>query len=1666
MKKLLTLLFCVQLAFSAIAAPWDGTTAASFAGGTGTAGDPYQIATAEQLSYLASLTTANANTAGKYYKLTADIDLNGPTRSWIPIGLTTTTAFAGVFDGNYHTISNIYINDATTVFAGLFGYPTGTAGTNVIIKNLTIASGSITVTNSSSTAGAFAGRAAYTQFINCKNAINVKGISQVGGIVGILGTGTCIVEYCSNTGAITCAGAGLYLGGITGSAGTTGSSFIRYCFNTGAVTAISHAGGIVGTSSGSLTIKECFNTATISATNTDAGGIVGYGYGASFDVLNCYNRGLVRQTSSGATTSINGGILGYPGGNALLKYFHAITNCYNTGAVTAAMAGGTVEAIAGALKGGPLTTDGTGSVANSYYLSTLSVTNANGGTAKTDAELKAGAFLTLINVSSVWGQNASYNSGYPYLLWQVLSTPTVNTASSIIQYGFTANWNAVSNAISYDVKVYDGSSALISTTNVAAGTLSKAITGLIPSTSYTYTVTAKGDNSTYLDSNASTPSSSFSTSATTPWDGTTASTFAGGSGTSGDPYQIATAEQLSYLASLANATQTSNANTAGKYYKLTADIDLNGSAHAWTPIGIATATAFAGVFDGNNKSIYNIYINDATTLFAGLFGYPTGTSGTNVIIKNLTIASGSITVTNSGSTAGAFAGRSVYTQFINCKNIINVSGYSGVGGIVGTFGNSITTGIIEYCSNAGTISGSGASLYVGGIVGNSSVNTSVSPISYIRYCYNTGAVNAVSSAGGIAGTNSGTLTIQECFNKGTITASTSNSGGIVGYGYGLLNVLNCNNTGAVRSTHATSVAINGGILGNPGTSGAGKYFTAITNCYNTGAVTAVAAGSTLEAIAGLLAGTGASGTGSVVNSFYLNTLTGITNANGGTGVDASTLQGYASTLDATKWSSDVSPNKNNGYPILTWQTATSSSLTAPTVGTASSPITSGFTANWTAVSNALGYTVSVYQGTTFVQSKSVTGQATATLAITGLTANTSYTYKVAAISNTGTVDSNESSASATVTTLGVPTVTNQAVTVIASTTATANGDITSLGNPNPTQYGHCWNTSTTPTTSNSKTTKGAASATGTYTSSMTGLISSTTYYVRAYATNTAGTVYGNEVSFSTTTAATDYFRSKATGNWSDAATWESSNNNSTWVSATVAPTSSATGISILTGHTVTIAANATTSSLTINSGGTITVNAGIQFTVSTTLSNSGTLNLVSSASGTATILTPETLGGTGGSYSVQQYLSKSRNWYMTSPVSGATASVVNPQGSSNLLYWYDETKGSPAGWTSVTSNSTSLTPGLGYIVKPAADGVTLNFNGGSLNTGATPSLTVYRTSAPDHAGFNLIGNPFPSYLNARTVINSSPNLDKSIWYRTQITNSTTYKFDTYNTTSGQYINASGNNTYIVGTVPPMQAFWVRVSSGQSSASVNFSNSYRTHATADTLNPLKVKSQLSSAQPALRLQVSNGVNSDETLIYSDPNALNGYDMFDSQKMSNANASIPELYTLAGTEQLAINGMNSIPYDTEIVLGFSTLTSGSFSIKASQFSNFTSGTQIILKDNVLNAEQDLTLADYSFTSAASNNSTNRFTLIFHAPSVATGINPESNDNVWISTHNGQLVINGTSAKVSVEVFNTIGQKVISGNITSTNAQLNNNLSPGAYLVKLTIEGKSITKKMIID
>ncbi len=145
-----------------------------------------------------------------------------------------------------------------------------------------------------------------------------------------------------------------------------------------------------------------------------------------------------------------------------------------------------------------------------------------------------------------------------------------------------------------------------------------------------------------------------------------------------------------------------------------------------------------------------------------------------------------------------------------------------------------------------------------------------------------------------------------------------------------------------------------------------------------------------------------------------------------------------------------------------------------------------------------------------------TGTGAFTSSMTGLLENTTYYIRAYATNSAGTAYGAQ--VSITITPIVIPTITTSSAIPASQTTATCGGTITSDGGATITARGVCWSTETIPTIAlSTKTVDGTGL--GTFTSSITGLIVNTTYYVRAYATNSAGTAYGAQVSFSSNTLA-------------------------------------------------------------------------------------------------------------------------------------------------------------------------------------------------------------------------------------------------------------------------------------------------------------------------------------------------------------------------------------------------------------------------------------------------------------------------------------------------------------------------------------------------------------------
>ena len=297
---------------------WDGKTTET---PEITEENSWHIYTSEQLKYFADFVNGELTeeekgnlsiTEDTIVYLEADLDLGARANEkgekvvgseWTPIGIETTSAFVGTFEGNNHYITGIYVN-----IEGNFG---GIFGNSNTIKNLTIKNSYIKGANCS---GGIVGALRTGTIENCHNinaVVNVDSITA-GGVVGQLETKAI---NCSNTGNVS---GNKQTGGVAGYA--SNSSTISSCYNTGNVSGDKNTGGVAGYARISSTISNCYNTGNVSG-NEFTGGVAGYAYNSS-TISSCYNTGNV------SGDNYTGGVAGYA------HNFSTISSCYNTGNVS------------------------------------------------------------------------------------------------------------------------------------------------------------------------------------------------------------------------------------------------------------------------------------------------------------------------------------------------------------------------------------------------------------------------------------------------------------------------------------------------------------------------------------------------------------------------------------------------------------------------------------------------------------------------------------------------------------------------------------------------------------------------------------------------------------------------------------------------------------------------------------------------------------------------------------------------------------------------------------------------------------------------------------------------------------------------------------------------------------------------------------------------------------------------------------------------------------------------------------------------------------------------------------------------------------------------------------------------------------------------------------
>ncbi len=778
-----------------------GTADTASLNGSGTEADPWKISTAEDLMNLAAIVNGGESCAGKTVRLTKDVDLSsvcGGDVSWEPIGRAWDITFDGVFDGDGHSITGLFISGSSD-YAGLFGHVTGT------VRKLNV-SGSVSGGNY---VGGIAG-CCYGSLENCSFSGTVSGGDYVGGAVGCAAKDSKIIS-CSSSASV--GGFGTGIGGIVGWANNVvgqvsrsdalsdtdsedlGTGLIEKCSFSGKVTGVSPFGHGIATS------DEASGTITITVVDNAFGGIVGWNNGST--VRDCSNSGEVNGDD------FAGGIAGDSSNGGRIE------NCINTGKVTgASMLNGGITgrlaegAISGCRNSGAVTggdfTGGIAGAADKY--STFTGCENLTGAAVTGGEYTGGvvgiANCAITDCSNSGSVEGAYGVGgvVGWTIRDVRNCHNTKDATVTGTRGDGRTGGVAGNA--YGIIENCSNAGTVNGTDYVGG-----IAGYIRTTVKNSSNTGAVSGDASVGGVIGSAESTSVVTGCTNGGKVTGKTYTGGvvgialcvvrncsnlSSASVTGMETYTGGVVGYLAGYGKAELLSN---SGKVE------------------GVRYVGGLIGMFQGSISGVTNNGPVSGEDYVGGVTGYA---EIINDCHNNAEIKGNMDT----GGVAGACNG-----EMTSCTNSGPVSGYGIVGGVAGGGKAKFKDDV-----NKGTVTGTG--LYLGGVIGYASSGAEISG------CSNESTVSGEMTVGGVVGCQASKGSLSDCHNTGSVSGTTQNAGGIIGEAFSP--ITGCTNAGSVSGLNVT-----GGIVG------AGQIGSSVDNCQNLVSAKIKAEGGTAGGIAGL-----------------------------------------------------------------------------------------------------------------------------------------------------------------------------------------------------------------------------------------------------------------------------------------------------------------------------------------------------------------------------------------------------------------------------------------------------------------------------------------------------------------------------------------------------------------------------------------------------------------------------------------------------------------------------------------------------------------------------------------------------------------------------------------------------------------------------------------------
>lgn len=450
--------------------------------------------------------------------------------------------------------------------------------------------------------------------------------------------------------------------------------------------------------------------------------------------------------------------------------------------------------------------------------------------------------------------------------------------------------------------------------------------------------------------------------------------------------------------------------------------------------------------------------------------------------------------------------------------------------------------------------------------------------------------------------------------------------------------------------------------------------------------------------------------------------------------------------------------------------------------------------------------------------------------------------------------------------------------------------------------------------------------------------------------------------------------------------------------------------------------------------------------------------------------------------------------YWSSPVTSFGLSNVSPGTTGNKYKWIPTIPSNTNGFGNWVGANENMVLGKGYIVRgpdaytttvtpfnavfagtPNNGTITTPIARGTWNGGTYPTGVSSTLGTNNDDNWNLLGNPYPSAIDAIDFLTLNTNIDGfiNVWTHGTLPSSAIadpfYNNYQYNYSPGDYITynnsgiSSGPGTF-GGYIGAGQGFFVLMNHTSASPleNVTFNNSMRSSAYDNTQF---FRTSNDNGRIWLDLIASNGSNVRNLVAYIDGATNNRDRMFDA--ITDEKLSL-NLYSLIGDELMKIQG-RTLPFDQEdrVPMGIKVPQNGNYTIGIGAVDGFfTNDQNIYLEDKENNTIHDLRLNPYSFTANAGNYP-NRFVLRYTNETLGGDDLVADDANLWVYSSDVLSVKSTKNTIQSVRVFDVLGRhlayypNVDSYEVPLTTIQKNN----AGLIIQVTLSNGSVISKKAI-